>query len=185
MRPVFVERDAVAGLLRQNKADAAQRGTSALRDGEGVYYASQPTLPYRNVAVTLKRLNLGVYSVADLRNKSVISFPGARQFLGAEYDAIVKHNPHYVELLDEQGKLGLLLDGSAQVYVGDVNLFNWLLGSVPNPPEAVVHHIFLPTRLVINNAVFRDARVRDDFNAGLQAIQENGLYQQIVHRYIK
>lgn len=185
MRPLFVERDAVPRLLRQDKADAAQRGAPTLHDGDGVYYAARATVDYADVAITLKRRNLGIYSVADLRGVGVVAFPGARQFLGAEFEAVVKHNRHYVELADEQGKLAMLLEGSAAVYVGDVNVFRYLMASVVNPPETVLHYIFLPTQLVGNNAVFRDRQVRDDFDAGLKAIRESGQYQQILRRYLR
>jgi polar amino acid transport system substrate-binding protein len=184
-KPVFVAREAMLTLLRQQKGDAAQRGGASLREGEGAYYASEPTVPYRDVAVTLRRHQLAVFSVADLAGKSVLAFPGASAFLGAEFHAKARASSSYTELGDESRKLAMLLSGAAQVYVGDINVFQHMMATQPNPPEVVVHRIFLPTVLLNNNAVFRDPRLRDDFNVGLRTIGANGVREQIVHRYAK
>jgi polar amino acid transport system substrate-binding protein len=184
-KPVFVEREAMHELLRRQRADAAQRGGSTLREGEGFFYASEPTVPYRDVAVTLRKHQLAIFSVADLRGKSVVAFPGAIAFLGAEFHASVRANPHYAELGDETRKIGMLLSGAAQVYVGDVNVFEHLMAAQVDPPEVLVHRIFLPTTLLNNNAVFRDPQLRDDFNVGLRTIRANGVREQIMRRYAK
>src|SRR6185503_5130558 len=108
-------RESIAPLLKQRKVDAVQRMLTPVREGDGVYYASEATVPYRDAAFTLKKHHLAIYSVADLRGKSVVSFPGASRFLGSEFGAAIKGNPHYVEMTDERNKLALLVDGSAQV----------------------------------------------------------------------
>ncbi len=185
MRPQFVTREAVASLLLQHKVDAAQRMLTPVREGDGVYYAYEATVPYRNAAFSLKKNRLSIYSVADLRGKSVVSFPGASRFLGSEFGAAIKDNMHYVEMTDERDKLSLLVGGNAQVYVGDVNIFAYIIAGFANTPEVVQHRIFLPTTLQSNSAAFHNPVLRDDFDAGLKAIKENGLYQQIVRRYLK
>lgn len=185
LKPRFIALAAMPAQLKLRKADGAQRGSPELREGDGFFYANEPTLDYRDVAISLAANHLSIYSVADLKDKTVTAFDGATRFLGAEYLAAVKGNPHYMETADEQRKISELFAGKLQVYVGDINIFRYY--SAVNGLDAhlvSVHRILPKALLVSNNAVFRDARVRDDFNEGLRQLKASGRYQIIVRKYL-
>jgi polar amino acid transport system substrate-binding protein len=178
--PRFVPRGELARRLRAGEAAAAQRGAPEL-DGPGWFYAQAPTVDYHDVALSLAAAQLAIYSVDDLRGKSVLAFEGARQFLGAEFNAAVQGNPRYAETADEAAKVAALLAGQVQVYVGDLNVFDFFRARARKAGAPVrVHRIFPHSELLTNNAVFRDARLRDDFDAGLAQLRASGQYERIV-----
>jgi polar amino acid transport system substrate-binding protein len=180
----FVDRAQLAARLRAGQADAAQRGASDL-SGPGIFYAAVPTVAYQDVAITLQGQHLAIYSVDDLRDKAVLAFEGARQFLGAEFNAAVRGNGHYAETADEQAKVAALYSGRTQVYVGDLNVFNYYRARLPGTGAPwTVHHIFARSELLTNNAVFRNARLRDDFEDGLRQLHTNGRYARLAARYL-
>ena len=51
--------------------------------------------------------------------------------------------------------------------------------------KAVDMHSFTEEDPQNYRPVFRDAQVRDDFNAGLQHLKQSGRYQQIYDSYLK
>ncbi|MES2017292.1 MAG: transporter substrate-binding domain-containing protein [Pseudomonadota bacterium] len=185
LKPLFVALAAMPAQLRQRKVDGAQRGSTELREADGFLYASEPTVDYRDVAISLAANHLAIYSVADLKDKSVMAFDGATRFLGAEYLAAVKANPRYFESADEKRKISQLFAGKLQVVVGDINIFRYHSAAFGFDPRLVTVHRILPKALLVsNNAVFLDPRMRDDFNEGLKQLRLSGRYQNIVRQYL-
>ncbi|MGZ3183493.1 MAG: substrate-binding periplasmic protein [Telluria sp.] len=183
--PRFVRRADLARRLRAGEAQGAQRGAPDL-DGPGWFYARSPTVDYRDVAISLAAAHLAIFSVDDLRGKSVLAFQGASAYLGAEYHAAVQGNPRYDETADEAGKVAALFAGRVQVYVGDLNVFNYFQGKAAGATAPVaVHHIFPRSELLTNNAVFRDTSLRDAFEAGLDALHASGEYSRLESRYLR
>ncbi|WP_157691762.1 substrate-binding periplasmic protein [Noviherbaspirillum autotrophicum] len=188
LKPTYASFLVVPKMLKEKQADAAQRGNPDLKEGEGFYYASEPTVVYQDNAITLKKNNLKIDSLADLHGKSIVSFQGATQFLGPDFAAAVKGNPHYQESSNERRKLQMLYANSAQVYTGDVNIFKYYRNTVKNDvdttQEVVYHKVFPINTDVTRDAVFLDKQVRDDFNAGLKQLKSSGQYQQIIKKYV-
>lgn len=188
LKPTYASFLVVPKMLKEKQADAAQRGNPDLKESDGFYYGSEPTVIYQDNAITLKKNNLKIDSLAELQGKSIVSFQGATQFLGPEFAAAVKGNPNYQESSNERRKLQMLYANSAQVYTGDVNIFKYYRTSVKNDVDTtqeVVYHKVFPTNTdVTRNAVFLDKQVRDDFNAGLKQLKSSGQYQQIIKKYV-
>lgn len=188
LKPTYASFLAAPKMLKDKQADAAQRGNPELREGEGFFYAGEPTVVYQDNAISLKKNNLKIDSLADLKGKSIVSFQGATQFLGPEFAAAVKGNPNYQESSNERRKLQMLYANSAQVYTGDANIFkyyrNTVKGDVDTAQEVVYHKVFPTVNDVTRHAVFLDKQVRDDFNAGLAQLKSSGQYQQIIKKYV-
>lgn len=188
LKPTYASFLAAPKMLREKQADAAQRGSPELKDSEGFNYASEPTVVYQDAVVSLKKNNLKIDNVADLQGKSIVSFQGATQFLGAEFASAVKGNANYQESSNERRKLQMFYANSAQVYTGDINIFKYyrdsVKGDVDTRQEVVYHKVFAANTDVTRNAVFLDKQVRDDFNAGLKQLKSNGQYQQIIRKYV-
>jgi len=74
------------------------------------------------------------------------------------------------------------------VAVSDINIFKYfsaqVKGQVDTSQEVAFHKIFTPNNAKTNNAVFVDAQIRDDFNAGLKQLKKSGRYQEIIKKYI-
>lgn len=188
LKPVFASFLLVPKMLQEHQADAAQRGAPELVEGKGFFYADQPTVAYRDAAISLKKNRLEIDSSADLKGLAIVGYQGAHQFLGAGFAAAVKGNPKYQESSDEQRKLKMLYAGGTQVYVGDVNIFKYYRAQVKNDVDTtqaiVIHDVFPRVDDATHNAVFTDRGIRDDFNEGLKQIKASGEYQKIVRKYV-
>jgi polar amino acid transport system substrate-binding protein len=188
LKPTFASFLLAPKLLKEHQADAAQRGNPELVDGNGFFYADEPTVLYQDAAISLKKNNLKIDSAADLKDKAVVGYQGAQQFLGTAFAAAVKGNPNYQESSDERRKLKMLYAHGTQVYVGDINIFKYyrstVKADVDTTQETVFHNIFPASTDKTHNAVFLDKQIRDDFSEGLKQIKASGQYQQIVRKYI-
>jgi len=188
LKPTYASFLAAPKMLKEKQADAAQRGSPELKESEGFSYAAEPTVVYQDAAVSLKKNNLKIDTLADLRGKSIVSFQGATQFLGPDFAAAVKGNANYQESSNERRKLQMFYASTAQVYTGDINIFKYyrdsVKGDVDSKQEVVYHKVFPANTDVTRNAVFLDKQVRDDFNAGLKQLKSSGQYQQIIRKYV-
>jgi polar amino acid transport system substrate-binding protein len=186
VKPVFVAMGAIPKMLGAKQADAAQRGSPELVDG--YHYADDASVLYQDVAISLKKNQVAINSVADLKDKSIIAFQGASHFLGPQFSAAVKGNSKYAETSDERRRVMQLYASGAQAYVGDINVFKFYKAAVTGldtSQEIVVHKVFSNNDQTINHAVFRDKQIRDDFNSGLKQLKASGQYKQIIEKYIK
>ncbi|WP_338847027.1 ABC transporter substrate-binding protein [Massilia sp. W12] len=187
LKPQFVAMGAMPQMLARQEADGAQRGAPEVREGEGFFYAAEPTVLYQDVAITLQKNNLRIAAIADLKEKSVVGFQGASHFLGPEFSAIVKGKSDYAETSDEKRRVLQLYSNGVQVYVGDVNVYRYYRKAAAGVMEVSapveIHQIFKPALQKFNNAVFRDKQLRDDFEAGLKQLKSSGQYKQIIQKY--
>ncbi len=188
LKPTYASFLLAPKMLKNKRADAAQRGNPDLKEADGLFYASDPTVVYQENAISLKKNNLKIESLADLQGKSVVGFQGASQFLGPDFAAAVKGNSSYLESSNERRKLQMFYSGSTQVYVGDVNIFKYYRDTVKNDvdvkQEVVYYKVFPANNDVSRHAVFLDKKIRDDFNAGLKQLKSTGQYLQIIKKYV-
>lgn len=187
MKPTYASFSTITQLLKGNKADAAQRGNPDLVDGAGYFYAESQTVFYQDMAITLKKNNLKIDTMNDLKDKQVVAFQSANKFLGPEFGAAVAGNPRYSETANEDKKVKQLYSNGMQVFVGDINIFKYYRSKVSGldtGQEIVYHKIFSNTDIKNNHAVFLDKQIRDDFDAGLKQLKSSGKYKEIIKKYI-
>jgi polar amino acid transport system substrate-binding protein len=187
LKPTYASFSMISKLLEENKADAAQRGNLGLVEGSGYFYADTQTVIYQDMAITLKKNNLTINSMNDLKDKQVVAFQGASKFLGPEFGAAVSGNSKYTETANEDKKVKQLYANGMQVFVGDVNIFKYYRNKVTGldtKQEIVYHKIFSNKDIQQNHAVFKDKQIRDDFDAGLKQLKSNGKYKEIIKKYI-
>ncbi len=189
LKPVYAASATTVQLLKAGKIDAAQRGGPDLHDGDGVFYATQPAVVYQDFAITLKKNNIVVNSLADLKGKSIAAYMGAKNFIGPDYAAAVQDNPRYQEVANQKRQALMLFANGIEVVVSDVNIFKYFSasekGQVDTNQEVVFHKIFSDSAQLSNNPIFVDKKVRDDFDAGLKRLKSSGRYQKIIKEYIK
>lgn len=146
---------------------------------------SDTVITYKNYAISLKDKGVNVASIQDLKDKKIVAFQNATKYLGEEYAAVAKGNSKYKEQGKQNLQVKMLYSGRADVIVSDINIFKYFRKSVDDidtSADITLHEIFDG---VAYKALFNDAAIRDDFNAGLKQLKESGRYDEIVNSYIK
>ncbi|NRR33003.1 transporter substrate-binding domain-containing protein [Oxalobacteraceae bacterium] len=181
----------VAQMLPQTRALAMLRagqldGMLSITDGiGGLDYFTDTYIVYQNVATTLASRNLKLRTVEDLSGYSVAAFQNASMVLGERFGLLVSGHSDYRELPSQITQNKLLFMGRVDVVVGDRLIFRYFndkLDAKIDATQAVTYHRIFPESP--RKAVFREARMRDAFNAGLKIIRANGSYDLIVKQYL-
>lgn len=154
----------------------------------GGYYATPPVL-YDNVFYTLKRRGLTIRKPKDLMGHTIMSFVGAArrypEWLGA-----LSHSSAYVERNNQAAQPMLLALGRYDIVLCDRAIFQYyMLQSKKADPSFIMPevdvHAFARAVPANYRPVFRDAAIRDDFNAGLAQLRKSGRYKAIRDKYLK
>ncbi|WP_051548116.1 transporter substrate-binding domain-containing protein [Sneathiella glossodoripedis] len=123
------------------------------------------------MATTLKEKGLNISSIADLGNHKVVAFAKASIFLGDEFAKMAEGNKNYREVADQVTQNKLLMTGRTEAVVGDIRIFKYYNKQIEGQvelKEVTFHQVFEPTNY---HVAFKDASLRDDFNAGLKEIK--------------
>lgn len=151
----------------------------------GKVHFSDTYIVYQNVAITLASRNIKLRSIEDLFGHSIPAFQSAKLLLGERFGQVVTTTPDYRELSTQITQNKLLYSGRVDVVVGDRHIFNYYIDKLEPQIESghlvTIHRIFPDSP---RQAAFREARVRDAFNAGLKAILADGSYDAIVNQYL-
>lgn len=150
----------------------------------GASFFSDPYITYQNVATTLSKRHIELQSIEDLRNYSVAGFQNASVILGERFKEVTAHHKDYKEYSLQLIQDNLLYSGRVDVVVGDRLIFRYFstrMGPSIDASQPVTFHTIFPPNP--RKAAFRDADVRDRFNAGLKTIRSNGKYDAILRKY--
>lgn len=141
-------------------------------------------IQHQNVGITLAARDIAISKLPDIADLSVITFDGARSFLGPAFTAETAKSPRYMESPDQKIHISLLYFGYFDVAIGD----EWILkmAQVDHKRKSGTYkpltiHRILPTTLY--GARFREQAVCDAFNYGLKTIRANGRYETIVSKH--
>lgn len=168
-------------------------GAATVREADDGAFYSENYIGFENYAISKQRDHLKIGSVSDLQGKSLVAWENAYRDLGPEFAALF--NPgvkdgylrRYHEVASQREQNLMFWRGKAQVLIVDKTIFLWyrkiLAKDADTTPEVEFHDIF-PIRTYFQVA-FKDAKVRDDFNAGLRYIRSTGKYQELVDRQVK
>lgn len=145
-------------------------------------YLSQAHIYYQPIAFSLKKNNLKIQSIADLKNYSVATFQGAKGYFGKEFSAVVENMSYYHELPDMTKLIKLLKLERVDFVIFNLSIFNhyWAQANY-NIDELYFNDIF---PLVPAYAVFNNEQHRDEYNKGLRNIIVNGNYHKIIEKYL-
>ena len=166
---------------KREQADIALTLTS--RSGVPDELLSIPYVSYQNVAISLKKSHLNLYTISQLKELSVIAFQSASKVLGSEFGQAVKDNMLYLELPDQGRQVEMLFHGSVDVVVMDINIFNYFSSRIfgeSQMDKVVVHAFFPPTHY---SAAFRDARLLQDFNREFVEFKHSEAYRLLGQKY--
>lgn len=181
MKPYYAPLERLHRMLQYQELDAM--ASTNQTSGVNAHY-SDIYIEYQNIAVSLRRNNIDLRSVDDLKGYSVSAFQRARYVLGPRFQAMTAANPRYREEPRQITRNLLLYAGRVDVMIGDrriMRAFNDdIVDRVDVTQPVTEHTLFPPTGYRVG---FVNADTRDRFDQGLAAIRANGRYQAIIQRY--
>lgn len=141
-------------------------------------------IKHQNVGMTLSNRNIKLGGLQDISNLSIITFDGARKFIGPQFASEARKSPRYIESSDQNIHVSLLYLGYFDLAVGD----EWILKLAQlsqkhksdNFQPLTIHRI-LPSTLYA--ARFHEQKVCEAFNASLIRLRESGQYQAVIDRH--
>ena len=147
-------------------------------------FVSEPYVRYQNVIVTLEEDDITIDNLADLRGKKVIAFQTARNFLGTDYVNAIEQASEYREMADQMRQIKMLFAKRTEALVLDISIFKYFLHNNKGKEYSKaykVHWLFAPR---VYSAGFKKKEDCEAFNRGLAKIKANGIYQQILDKYL-
>lgn len=138
---------------------------------------------YQNVALSLKKNQLMLQDLTDLKYHTVVAFQNASLVLGEEYKQAVDESRLYIELPDQKRQVEMLLMGNAAVVVMDINIFIHFSKQITgeNKITAVDVHKLFPASPY--RAGFKDPALKDAFNLALANFMASDEYQWLKYKY--
>lgn len=147
-------------------------------------YSSLPFITYHNFAFALKKKNLKIKTIADLKKYSITSFQRSRDLLGSEFSKMANENPQYREFADQKLRNIQLFKGRVDVAIADKRIFHYFSSQLDSTVDynqpVVMYDLFKANQY---QAAFRSEAVMKKFNEGLLKIKKNGTYSRIENRY--
>ncbi|MBH9552280.1 transporter substrate-binding domain-containing protein [Inhella sp. 4Y17] len=172
--------------FKAGRVDAAMTDLGEDLRAEGGHYGDSAVL-YDNVLFTLKERGLSLQSPADLLPLRVVSFQGAAKRY-PEWLGPLEKVGGLSEVNDQATQVRLLMVGRVDVVLSDRLIFQYFTQEVRKQGIKILPvtaHRFTVARPEDYRPVFRDAQIRDDFNAGLKQLRASGRLAQIYKQYIE
>jgi polar amino acid transport system substrate-binding protein len=185
IRPLFypIRRLPVAFKNREIDITLRDAGTD-LRPYGGLY--SVPAIVYDNVLITLTSRHIAIHTPDDLKGLRVIAFPGALARFPDWLEG-VKQSGLYTEETNQELQVATLQAGHYDVVLSDRRIFHYFqskLRAQSQNLDPVDEQFFAVTSDTTYRAIFRDAKLKEDFEAGLKHLKETGRYSKIIDGYI-
>lgn len=185
LKPLYYPFARVPVAFRAGQVDAAMSDLG--QDlGPNAYYGD-PAVFYDNVFITLKERGLSIKRPEDLRGLTVIAFPGALKRYPAWLTEVQKDKRYY-EQNNQSLQVLTLAAGHYDVVLSDRNIFKYFTLQLKKQrkfqPKPVQLHSFVALNPNDYRPVFRDAAIRDDFNAGLKQMKSAGRVDAIYKKYL-
>lgn len=151
-------------------------------------YLSVPIFRYSDVAISKKSSQLIVNKVADLQGKSIAAYQGAIDLLGTEFKEMAMKNPKYFEHAHPRETTYLMLSDSADIRVGDINIFWHDLNNQhykETDKRDISHfkiHNLWPD--VYSHIAFKDQGLKDAVNKIIATLKLNGKIEEIYTKHM-
>ncbi len=152
----------------------------------GGFYAN-PAVIYDNVFISLKNKNLSITQPSDLDLLHVVSFQGAEKRYPNWLDKVAKEERLF-SISNQFTQVKLLHLGRYDVVLSDRYIFRYFTKRMQLLNELTIgeidEHSFTTAIPDDYRPVFRDEKIRDDFNLGLKKLKESGEFQKIHDNYM-
>jgi polar amino acid transport system substrate-binding protein len=154
-------------------------------------YNSHDLLFLKNYAITKRGSGVTLNSIADLKGQHILAWQRAHKNLGLEFEQMfgpentAAYTSKYHEIPIQKNQVDMFLKGRADVIIIDQHIFKEFLSQLSDDKDIydnfVYHDIFPEINAFKVN--FKDKKIRDDFNSGLQLLHDNGTYQSLMEHY--
>ena len=185
LKPLFFPFARVPRAFKTGEVDAAMTDLGEDMSVHGGHYGDSAVL-YDNVLISLQSRRLHIQKPEDLKGLSVISFQGAlRRF--PDWLGPVQKAGRLVEINDQALQVRTLMRGRYDLVLSDRSIFRYFTLQLRREGETihpVTEHVFTVANPRDYRPVFRNARVRDDFNEGLRWLRSTGRHKAIYDHYL-
>ncbi|MDC8758713.1 substrate-binding periplasmic protein [Janthinobacterium fluminis] len=187
LQPKYMPMGRIVTSFVAGSVDAIMMDVGEDLEARGGHYGAPPVL-YDNFLITLKRRHLQLRKPADLKGLTIMAFVGAAKRY-PDWLRALSRTPDYVERNSQSAQPLLLAMGRYDVVLSDRTIFQYYsrLQQLADPnfvaPD-VDEHALTPLDPRDYRPVFRDAAIRDDFNAGLEQLRKSGRYKAIYDKYL-
>ncbi len=186
LKPRYFSFARITVAFKGGEVDAAMTDLGEDMGGWGAHYGD-PAVFYDNIFISLKERKLLIKKPADLRGLSVISFVGAAKRYPEWLDEVRKAGRYFEQ--NDQALQVLTLDrGRYDLVLSDRNIFRYFTLQLKLNrdfhPKAVSEHSFVELNPTDYRPLFRDSKIRDDFNAGLKHLKDSGRFEAIYQKYL-
>ena len=187
LKPLYFPLGRIPIAFRNKLVDAAMGDMGINLKSDGGFYA-EPAVIYDNVFITLKSRNISIKKPKDLDFLQVVSFQGAEKRYPNWLEKVAKEK-RFFGISNQLSQVKLLHLGRYDVVLSDRYIFRYFVKQMKlmNVLEVqdVEEHNFTTVSPEDYRPVFRDKRIRDDFNFGLSKLKESGEFKKIYDNYIK
>lgn len=158
-----------------------------MRAEELVGYFTGPVYEYQNYLISLSENKFDFASLADVGDRSLISWQGALDHLGKEYKDLMSKHPNYKETHDQSLQVKMLFLKRYEVAQMDLQIFNYYRHQISLSKEvdtSVKVDMFPVLGASPNGFLFKDKKLMDIFTKRIAELKLSGEYQKIIQRYI-
>ncbi len=186
LKPLYFPLARIPIAFRNNQVDAIMGDMGVDLKASGGFYAN-PAVIYDNVFISLKSKNISITQPSDLDLLHVVSFQGAEKRYPKWLNKVAKEDRLF-SISNQFTQVKLLHLGRYEVVLSDRYIFRYFakrmkLLNVLTIDE-VDEHNFTTAIPEDYRPVFRDEKIRDDFNLGLKKLKESGEFQKIYDNYM-
>ena len=147
---------------------------------------TDPTFRYSDVAISKKQNQFSINKIADLKEKSLVTYQRAINLLGDEFHQIAIRAKHYQEISQPAEQAILLAKDFADVSIGDKYIFLYSISEDEKNSFDVNQFEFHPIfPLVYSSVGFRKQVHCDEFNIALSKFKLSGEYELVYQRHLK
>ena len=163
--------------FHQHKLDFASPFTGPQRNS----FKTDTYLPFKDIAITLKRHHVKLETIGDLNGKRIIAYQHASSILGKEFSQLINiSRASYREIAHRRNQLKMLIKNRTDVVIGEQRILH-NLGEELLFNQLISQHYIFPA-CHYGGGAWRKA-LAHEFNAGLALLKQSGEYQEILNKY--
>lgn len=168
--------------VQQQRADVS----IGVQPGDAIIHYSADFVTFANYAISKQTDGFRIDSVADLRDHPLLTWENAYLELGSAFEELFDpqspQRDNYHEVADQEQQVRMFWEGEGRIIVIDRSIFDYFSRELGHTPDEVSYSAIFPP-VTPFKVGFRDAAMRDRFNAGLAAMCTSGAYDELLKRY--
>jgi len=178
-------KDKQESILHKNQSHIDAVATITQKD-DGLFY-SDTFSTYENYVITRQKDNLQIKSLEDLKNIKFVTWKTAYNDLGKAFYYLFnpltgKYKESYHDTSSQEEDAKMFFSKKADAIIVDKAIFKWYKLHFNNDEKYTFHDI-LQNKKKEYPVTFKDKKIRDDFNIGMQKLKQSGRFDEIIEFY--